>query len=205
MAFVIEGSVEFDFLSTAGLGVYAISGGPAPTLEGGDGIFPAGHYVLSYDRSKGAAGFIFVTPGVSLFTTGDDPLWTQLEVSSASVHWQQRNGQLEYEFTGNQSSEFWGLLNHTAGPSDEECFWYGSVSSIDITLPTEGEQGVAVFPSGNLSIEAGLYVDPEKPFRLVLTFGEEAVNPLPEDINGDGVVDVADLLLLIAAWGSTSP
>jgi hypothetical protein len=30
-------------------------------------------------------------------------------------------------------------------------------------------------------------------------------NPLPEDLNGDGVVNVHDLLLLIAAWGATSP
>ena len=28
---------------------------------------------------------------------------------------------------------------------------------------------------------------------------------LPEDVNGDGVVDVSDLLAIIGAWGATSP
>ena len=68
-------------------------------------------------------------------------------------------------------------------------------------MPTEGEQGGAVIPSGLSSIECvGTY-------RLVFTFGDAAVveDPLPEDINGDGVVDIEDLLMLIAAWGSTSP
>ena len=27
----------------------------------------------------------------------------------------------------------------------------------------------------------------------------------PEDVNGDGVVNVSDLLAVIAAWGATSP
>ena len=30
-------------------------------------------------------------------------------------------------------------------------------------------------------------------------------NGILEDVNGDGVVDVEDLLAIIAAWGSTSP
>jgi len=28
---------------------------------------------------------------------------------------------------------------------------------------------------------------------------------LPEDVNGDGVVNVTDLLAIIGAWGATSP
>ena len=32
-----------------------------------------------------------------------------------------------------------------------------------------------------------------------------ATNSLPEDVNGDGVVNVSDLLAVIAAWGATSP
>jgi hypothetical protein len=30
-------------------------------------------------------------------------------------------------------------------------------------------------------------------------------NGMPEDVNGDGVVSVEDLLAIIAAWGATSP
>ena len=126
-------------------------------------------------------------------------------MSQADVHWQHRDGQVVYEFTGKSVSYFTGTLNHNSGPSDEECFWYGSVSSSDITPPTEAQQGGATFPLGSSTIEAGYFVDASKPYRLVLSFGEAAADPLPEDINGDGIVGLADLLQLIAAWGSTTP
>ena len=35
--------------------------------------------------------------------------------------------------------------------------------------------------------------------------GDGGGSDFPEDVNGDGVVDVIDLLAIIAAWGATSP
>ena len=200
MAFVIEGSVDIELGATDGLRVHVISGGPAPILAIGDVTFADGYYVFSNDGS-GFADFSITTPGVSPFTTSDHPLWNYIDVSNADVHWQLRNGQLVSEFTGKESGYFSATLNHSSGPSDEECFWFGSIASADIIFPTEAEQGGATIPAGISYIVGG----GSEPFRLVLSFGEEEADPLPEDINGDGVVNVEDLLMLIAAWGSTSP
>ena len=201
MAFVIEGSVDIHFGNINALQVNVISGGPAPILSShGDVTFTNGYYVFSYDGST-YGRFEITTPGASPFTTSGEPLWTDIDIVDADVHWQHRNGQLVYEFTGKESGYFSATLNHSSGPSDEECFWFGSIASTDITFPTEAEQGGATIPAGASHIVGG----GSEPFRLVLSFGEEEADPLPEDINGDGVVNVEDLLLLIAAWGSTSP
>ena len=201
MAMVIEGSVDIHLGNIDALQVNVISGGPAPILAShGDVTFTDGYYVFSYDGS-GYGRFEITTPGVSPFTTSDEPLWTDIDIVDADVHWQHRNGQLVYEFTGKGGSYLAAALSHSSGPSDEECFWFGSIASTDITFPTEAEQGGATIPAGESTIVGG----GSEPFRLVLSFGEEAADPLPEDINGDGVVDLEDLLMLIAAWGSTSP
>ena len=202
MAFVIEGSVDINLGAIDGLAVHAISGGPAPALVTGDVTFTDGYYVFSNEGTS-ADYFEITTPGVSPFTTSDEPLWLEINTYSSDIHWQHRNGQLVYEFTGTTNvANFWGNLNHSSGPSDEECFWFGSIGSSSIILPTEAEQGGATIPAGTSYIHGGLS---DVPYRLVLSFGEAAADPLPEDINGDGVVNVEDLLMLIAAWGSTSP
>ncbi len=202
MAFVIEGSVDIHLGNINALQVNVISGGPAPVLAShGDVTFIDGYYVFSYDDSP-FGRFEITTPGVSPFTTSDDPLWTEItSVDGGDVHWQHRNGQLVFEFTGSGDALLWADLYHSSGPSDEECFWFGSIASTDITFPTEAEQGGATIPAGASYIVGG----GSEPYRLVLSFGEEEADPLPEDINGDGVVNVEDLLMLIAAWGSTSP
>ena len=201
MAFVIEGSVDIHLGNIDALQVNVITGGPAPILAShGDVTFTDGYYVFSYDGPT-YGRFEITMPGVSPFRTSDDPLWTDIYIVDADVHWQHRNGQLVYEFTGQGASYLSAALNHSSGPSDEECFWYGSIASTDITFPTEAEQGGATIPAGASFIYGG----GSEPFRLVLSFGEEEADPLPEDINGDGVVNVEDLLMLIAAWGSTSP
>ena len=202
MAFVIEGSVDINFGDIDGLAVHAISGGPAPAIVTGDVTFTDGYYVFS-NTGLVLADFQITTPGVSPFTTSDAPLWTEINCLYSDIHWQHRNGQLVYEFTGTSFiGEFSGTLNHSSGPSDEECFWFGPITSSSIILPTEAEQGGATIPAGISTITGDGTV---APYRLVLSFGEEAADPFPEDIDGDGVVNIEDLLMLIAAWGTTSP
>ena len=201
MEFVIDGEIEFTDVYVVGdAEVYTISGGPAPSFSSGTVTFPEGHYVIT----MGGTAFSevnFVTPGASSLRGSDTPLWNAISSTEGTVHWQHRNNQLVYEFTSAGDPGWLQATLNNASETTEECFWYGDVSSATIVLPTEGEQGGAVIPSGLSSIEGvGTY-------RLVFTFGDAAVveDPLPEDINGDGVVDIEDLLMLIAAWGSTSP
>jgi hypothetical protein len=200
MEFVIDGEIEFTDVYVVGdAEVYTISGGPAPSFISGTVTFPEGHYVITMCGTA-FSEVNFVTPGASSLRGSDTPLWNVISSIAGTVHWQHRNNQLVYEFTSCCSSGFSAMLNN-ASETTEECFWYGDVSSASIVLPTEGEQGGAVIPSGLSDINAsGTY-------RLVFTFGDAAVveDPLPEDLNGDGVVGLADLLQLIAAWGTTAP
>ena len=173
-------------------------GGPAPSFISGTVTFPEGHYVITMNTAPNQLHF--VTPGASSLRGSDTPLWNYIYSQVGDVHWQHRNNQLVYEFTSGALSTFSATLNNSSDTT-EECFWYGGITPLGIVLPTEGEQGGAVIPSGISHIYGdGIY-------RLVFTFGDAAVveDPLPEDLNGDGVVGLADLLMIIAAWGATSP
>ena len=200
MEFVIDGEIEFTNVSVFGdAEVYTISGGPAPSFSTGTVTFPEGHYVITMGGTA-YHDLYFITPGASSLRGSDTPLWNTIISYDGDVHWQHRNNQLVYEFTSGTYSVFSAMLDNSS-ETTEECYWYGGVTSPDIVFPTEGEQGGAVIPSGLSDINAsGTY-------RLVFTFGDAAVveDPLPEDLNGDGVVGLADLLQLIAAWGTTAP
>jgi len=126
------------------------------------------------------------------------------------VHWEIRDGQIVYEFTGGGvgSSMYGQLSNSTGAVSEQEGYWYGAVTTYSMTFPAETETGLVSINAGTSFVYAGndlANAYSEDPFRVVFTFGAPPVDPLPEDLNGDGVVNLADLLQLIAAWGSTSP
>jgi plastocyanin len=75
----------------------------------------------------------------------------------------------------------------------------GGVTSSTLTLPANGDEGLVAIPAGTHIIElTGFAV-------LTLDMSEDDGGGLPEDVNGDGVVDVTDLLAIIGAWGATSP
>ena len=76
----------------------------------------------------------------------------------------------------------------------------GDVTSTTLTLPASGDEGLVTVPTGTHTIALvgyGMLWFPED--------GDGGGSDFPEDVNGDGVVDVTDLLAIIAAWGATSP
>jgi hypothetical protein len=74
----------------------------------------------------------------------------------------------------------------------------GGVSSSTLTLPASGNEGLVTIPLGSHIIELNGFA--------VLTLDmSDGGSGLPEDVNGDGVVNVSDLLAVIGAWGATSP
>jgi plastocyanin len=83
----------------------------------------------------------------------------------------------------------------------------GNVTCSTLTIPTDGSEGDVEMPVGTHVIE--LNGDGSGMGVLVLEMGGDddggGGDSLPEDVNGDGVVDVSDLLALISAWGATSP
>ena len=76
----------------------------------------------------------------------------------------------------------------------------GDVTSATLTLPASGDERIVTVPAGTHTIALvgyGMLWIPED--------GDGGGSDFPEDVNGDGVVDVTDLLAIIAAWGATSP
>ena len=76
----------------------------------------------------------------------------------------------------------------------------GDVTSATLTLPASGDEGIVTVPAGTHTIALvgyGMLWFPED--------GDGGGSDFPEDVTGDGVVDVTDLLAIIAAWGATSP
>lgn len=82
----------------------------------------------------------------------------------------------------------------------------GDVTS-SLTLPGFGEEGDVVIPAGIHTIELnGSTADDDLAWLLVhMGGGDDGGDSCPEDIDGDGSVNVGDLLSVIGAWGNTCP
>ena len=86
----------------------------------------------------------------------------------------------------------------------------GNVTSPTLTLPAFGEEGEVVLPDGVHYIYLDATAGDDELAWVVMQMGEGDDgggddDDLPQDVNGDCVVDVNDLLSLIGAWGSTCP
>ena len=83
-----------------------------------------------------------------------------------------------------------------------------NVTSTTLTLPASGEEANVVVPIGTHTINIGfINTNPPGMGMLIMQMGDGdgGGDSLPEDVNGDGVVDVSDLLAIISVWGATSP
>ncbi len=210
VSFEVTGSIDIQFMHITGVEIYATHGGTAPTLAVGDVTFTDGYYVIRGDNTTGSV-IQFQTPGASPFSGIEPlPLWTSIITAKTDVHWENRDGQIVYEFTGGgvNSSMYGQLSNSTGAVSEQEGYWYGAVTTYSMTFPAETETGAVSIDKGTSYVSAGynsINGYSEDPFRIVFTFGAPPADPLPEDLDGDGIVGLSDLLILIAAWGSTAP
>ena len=83
-----------------------------------------------------------------------------------------------------------------------------NVSCATLIIPTNGEEGEIEIPIGThfIFIGGGTISTPAEMGVLLMQMGDgDDDGGLPEDVNGDGVVNVNDLLAIIGAWGATSP
>ena len=87
----------------------------------------------------------------------------------------------------------------------------GDVTSSTLTLPGFGEEANVALPAGEHTIVLGPDSGNDDIAWLLVQMGGGDDggggddDDLPQDVNGDCVVDVNDLLSLIGAWGSTCP
>jgi len=77
----------------------------------------------------------------------------------------------------------------------------GEVSSATLTLPPLGEEGIVTVPAGSHDIN----FQDVAIMTMYMGEGDGGGGGMPEDVNGDCVVDVSDLLQIIGAWGSSCP
>jgi hypothetical protein len=88
------------------------------------------------------------------------------------------------------------------GPGEVLISAAGNVTSSDLTLPTGGEEAIVTVPAGDNSIS----IAPNGLLILNMDTNDGGGSDcMSEDVNCDGVVDVVDLLAVIAVWGATSP
>ena len=80
-----------------------------------------------------------------------------------------------------------------------ELAFSGNIDDAGIHL--EGNQGGAVFLG--FPVEAMGSTDQQNIMIALLNWIGDAPQPCPSDCNGDGLVNVSDILLIIDAWGST--
>ncbi len=77
----------------------------------------------------------------------------------------------------------------------------GDVTCTTLTLPASGEEATITLPTGiHIISVSGLGM-----LWFPLSGGGDGGSGMAEDVTGDGVVDVSDLLAVISAWGATAP
>ncbi len=76
----------------------------------------------------------------------------------------------------------------------------GNVTSL-LTLPPSGEEGSVTIPAGTHYLDFSDFAF----MTMNMNGGDGGGDGIPEDVNGDCVVDVSDLIQIISAWGSTCP
>ncbi len=139
------------------------------------------------------------------------------ENETLSILWNTGGGALNLVFeipTGwGPSSIAVGDLNGNGWPDIAVGYWFESVAAVHFATGT-GSFGPPQYigPDMVSQKESAIIADFDNNGKLDLAvsgFGELAVflndpdpTPIPGDLNGDGVVDVSDLLILLSAWGA---
>ncbi|MCH2136827.1 MAG: plastocyanin/azurin family copper-binding protein [Phycisphaerales bacterium] len=195
LALEVWGSLEIEVLSATGMSCYTV-GGSTSGISTGTMTLTSGYHVIT-SASASYASIGFQLPGGSPAGPSSAPLWDEISIHG-SAHWEDRDGRVHYEFTGDYPGlhQFIGVLN-AASEGTADMFWYGSLGSVGITLSSEAEEGSVVVPAGTSELmDAGTGM-----FHLRIALGDPPADPCPSDIDGDGTVGINDLLELIGAWG----
>ena len=84
----------------------------------------------------------------------------------------------------------------------------GNVTSTTLDLPDFGEEGLVSIPTGEHDIVLDASATGDVAWVLMnMENGDDGgeEDDLPQDVNGDCIVNVNDLLEIIGSWGETCP
>lgn len=215
IAVEVEGSWDFDVHSATAIYVYTAGSGSAAvstgTLTLGDG-----YHIIYNDTSAGGSELHIDMPGPGASSSGSgsssssssssssgspsssSPLWDVIEAEFAHVEWKMVDGRLQYRFLGNNAaSTLWTDLHQSGGSSDISVSYIGDTSCSSLSMPSELIEDVVSVSAGHHYLEAGTSGD--GPWALYVSWGRE---PCEGDLNGDGVVNMGDMMILFSAWGA---
>ena len=210
IAVEVEGSWDFDvhsataiYVYTAGSGSSAVSVG---TLTLGDG-----YHIIYNDTAAGGSELHIDLPGPSGSSSGSgsgcascpspssslNPLWDDIEAEFAHVEWKMVEGRLQYRFLGNNAaSTLYTDLHQPSGSGDIEVSYIGDTSCSSLSMPAELVHDAVSVSSGHHYLQAG--TSGSGPWSLYVSWGPA---PCEADLNGDGTVDIADLIAMFGMWG----
>jgi hypothetical protein len=213
IAVEVEGSWDFDVHSATAIHVYTAGSGSAAvsvgTLTLGDG-----YHIIYNDTAAGGSELHIDLPGPSSSSSGSgsgsgctscpspmgspsNPLWDDIEAEFAHVEWKMVDGRLQYRFLGNNSaSTLYTDLHQPSGSGDIEVSYIGDTSCSSLSMPAELVHDAVSVSSGHHYLQAG--TSGSGPWSLYVSWGPE---PCEADLNGDGTVDIADLMVMFSAWG----
>lgn len=207
IALEVQGTWDFTVHSATAILVYTVGSGTS-TVSAGTLTLGDGYHIIYNDTSAGGSELHLDVPGPAASSSGSgsssgaptasNPLWDDIEADFAFIEWKQVDGTQQYRFAGNNAgSTLLGDLHQPGGTSDIDVAYIGDVACSTLSLPGEITDAVVTVTAGNHDFEAGTSGD--GPWTLTISWGPHAC---PEDITGDGTVDLDDLLALITAWGS---
>lgn len=211
VAVEVEGSWDFDVHSATAIHVYTAGSGSAAvsvgTLTLGDG-----YHIIYNDTAAGGSELHIDLPGPSGSSSGSgsgctscpspmgsasNPLWDDIEAEFAHVEWKMVDGRLQYRFLGNNAASTLDTdLHQPSGSGDIEVSYIGDTSCSSLSMPAELEHDSVSVSSGHHYLQAG--TSGSGPWSLYVSWGPE---PCEADLNGDGMVNFADLMAMLSAWG----
>ena len=114
------------------------------------------------------------------------------------MEWKGIEGRLQYRFLGNnEASTLYADLHQPGGTGDIQVSWIGDTTCSSLSMPAELTDDAVSVSAGHHYFQAGTSGD--GPWTLHVSMGRETCD---EDLNGDGQVNISDLFIMLAAWGS---
>jgi hypothetical protein len=189
--------VNIEVLGTSNVYIYQASTGTTTALSTGTYTLTAMEKYLFHADASGKETIVFTLSWEEVGNQDDVQMSEILLYGNGSIN--SFHGQIVFSTsTVNQGS---ALVKFSADVDSEMLLGVlGNVSSSTLTLPPNGEEGMVAVPAGVHEVHFD-----EISMLWIPDSGDDGDGSMPEDVNGDGVVDVSDLLAIIAAWGQTSP
>jgi hypothetical protein len=163
-----------------------LPGPPAPSGGGGGAFAPSSGIIITPGPGPG--------PGPSM---ANNPLWDEIRAEFANVEWGMDDGRLGYQFVGNnEASTLWTDLHQPGGTGDIKVSYLGDTNCSSLSLPAELVESNISVSAGHHYLMAG--TSGNGPWRLDVSWGPETC---AGDLNGDGRVGPADVMILMSSFG----